>query len=130
MAEVVVVMMGEDEMKTVRVLAAVALLGGVFGLMPAAWAEDFEWIMTSVAGAGQLPNGDGHYWTFVKNGDAWKVIGKDGASAKVTQSAENVVEISGFPRKWKANGEYKFSKTGSECRLKSSYSRHNMKWDC
>ena len=86
--------------------------------------------MESISHAGSLPNGDGHNWTFVKKGDGWEVVGKDGKTAHVTYTAENVVEISGFPRKWKANGEYKFSKSGAECRLRSSYSRHNMTWDC
>ena len=35
---------------------------------PAAFAEDFNWIMTSISKVGALDNGDGHEWTFRKSG--------------------------------------------------------------
>ena len=98
---------------------------------PAA-AEEFDWIMKSIAKAGDVDNGDGHYWSFRSAGKGkWEVEGAQGYTATVTSTGENKVSIDGFPDGWGANGTYAFTKKGGNCGLKSQDSfAHHLKWQC
>ena len=117
-------------MKRAQSFAAAAALCMTAAFAQPAVAESFDWIMESISKKGSISNGDGHYWTFRKSGDGWEVVGVDNNTARVTQGGENLVDISGFPSNWNANGQYAFAKDGDTCRLRSKYSGHNMKWDC
>lgn len=97
----------------------------------AAEPKPFEEIMTSVAAAGSVSNGDGHRWTFRKNSNgSWEVEGARGNRAKVTDAGPDKINIKGFPRNWGANGDFVFSSQPGECLLKSDHSRHRIQWDC
>ena len=93
-------------------------------------AEPFDWIITSISGAGSLSNGDGHQWVFRKKGDGWEVEGARGQTASVQAGGNGLVRISGFPGNWNANGDYAFSRESDGCALKSMHSRHRLIWKC
>ena len=98
---------------------------------PAAFAEDFNWIMTSISKVGALDNGDGHEWTFRKSGDGWEVEGARYNTASVTSAGENKVSIDGFPASWGANGVYVFTRKSGTCVLDSEESyTHRLEWKC
>ena len=98
---------------------------------PAAFAEDFNWIMTSISKVGALDNGDGHEWTFRKSGGGWEVEGANFETANVTSAGENKVLIDGFPGGWGADGTYVFSKESGTCVLESQESStHRLEWKC
>ena len=98
---------------------------------PAAFAEDFNWIMTSISKVGALDNGDGHEWTFRKSGGGWEVEGANFETANVTSAGENKVLIDGFPGGWGADGTYVFSTESGTCVLESQESAtHRLEWKC
>ena len=112
----------------VTFLAVPALL---FAAGPTA-AEEFGWIMKSISQAGEVDNGDGHYWSFKPSGKGkWEVEGAQGYTATISPSGENKVAIDGFPDGWGANGTYAFTKKAGSCSLKSEDSfTHHLKWRC
>ena len=95
-------------------------------------AEEFAWIMKSISKAGEVDNGDGHYWSFKQTGkDEWEVKGAQGYSATASSTGENKVAIDGFPGGWGANGTYVFTRKAGNCSLKSEDSfSHHLKWQC
>ena len=96
-----------------------------------AFAEDFNWIMTSIVKVGTLDNGDGHEWTFRKSGGGWEVEGANFETASVTSAGTNKVSLDGFPDSWGANGVYAFSKKSGTCVLDSQESdTHRLEWKC
>lgn len=113
--------------------ATIGILAFALGLSAAstAQAEEFSWIMQSVAAAGSLSNGDGHYWEFRKaDGDAWEVEGARGEIASVTAAGENKIKVNGFPASWGANGGFDFSREAGTCTLKSDHGPHELEWTC
>ena len=74
-------------------------------------AEEFGWIMKSIGNAGDVDNGDGHWWSFKSAGAGeWEVEGAQGYTASVSPAGENKIAIDGFPDGWGANGTYVFTK--------------------
>ncbi len=96
-------------------------------------AEPFNWIMNSAMKVGWIMNGDGIEWQFRKKSNGkWEIDGPSatGEVAKVISVGENVVEISGFPSDWDADGKFKFSRASGKCMLKSDHSSHELEWKC
>ena len=115
-----------------RVIAAFATVSALLFVASPATAEDFGWIMASIAAQGAVDNGDGHDWIFRPTDDGkWEVEGAMGNTADVTSAGENRISIDGFPDHWGANGIYAFAKTGGTCSLKSeSSATHRLQWPC
>ena len=109
----------------------IAAAGLVLLPVSASMAEEFDWILTSVAGAGSISNGDGHYWQFRSaGGGKWEVEGARGNVAVVTPAGDNRINIDGFPSNWGANGDFVFSRSSDACVLESDHSRHKLEWSC
>ena len=95
------------------------------------FAEDFNWIMSSISKLASVDNGDGHDWSFKKTSSGWVVEGANYETAQVTSAGENKVSIDGFPANWGANGTYAFTKKADRCNLKSQDSfTHELDWKC
>ena len=118
-------------MTPLKFKAAGFFIAAVLCWAPAAFAEDFNWIMTSISKAGALDNGDGHEWTFRKSGGGWEVEGANFETASVTSAGENKVSLDGFPDGWGANGVDAFSRKSGACVLDSQESdTHRLEWKC
>ena len=118
--------------KALRDLAASVAVSSLFLAGGPVAAEEFGWIMKSIANAGDVDNGDGHWWSFKSTGNGeWEVEGAQGYIASVSPAGENKIAIDGFPDGWGANGTYLFTKKAGGCSLKSEDSfTHHLKWRC
>jgi hypothetical protein len=61
----------------------------------------------------------------------WRLVNQDNlGSSAIEDLGKNRIGLNDFPGNWPINGDYKFIRDGSDCRIDQEIGDATMEWNC